>query len=225
LFCRKNHHGCRSSVLRSCHGRSVLAVCQPSPCRPGIFRIRLGLPHHIARWPPSIHQRCSFRPPIRAPTVQPSTENSIASGRAYSHHRVQSNEVSASASAAEAVKSVCCAQHTSRFCELYGEWRRRLSPTMRQTYMAGDKLFVDWAGGRVPIIDPMPDNLKAGITKPSRYEPGVNRTYQDLADHYGFVVLPARVRRPRDKAKVEAASSRASCSASCATGASSPWSS
>jgi transposase len=51
----------------------------------------------------------------------------------------------------------------------------------------------------------VPDNLKAGITKPSRYEPGVNRTYQDLADHYGFVVLPARVRRPRDKAKVEAA--------------------
>ena len=43
----------------------------------------------------------------------------------------------------------------SRFCELYGEWRRRLSPTMRQTYVAGDKLFVDWAGGTVPIIDPM----------------------------------------------------------------------
>src|SRR5216684_138922 len=145
----------------------------------------------------------------------------------------------------------------SRFCELYGEWRRRLSPTMRQTYAAGDKLFVDWAGGRVLIVDSMtgevheahlfvaalgassytyaearwsetlpdwigahvnafdflggvpkatvPDNLKAGITKPSRYEPGVNRTYQDLADHYGFVVLPARIRRPRDKAKVEAA--------------------
>jgi hypothetical protein len=31
----------------------------------------------------------------------------------------------------------------------------------------------------------VPDNLKAGITKPSRYEPGVSRTYQDLADHYG----------------------------------------
>src|SRR5258706_13481617 len=43
----------------------------------------------------------------------------------------------------------------SRFCELYGEWRRRLSPTMRQTRVAGDKLFVDWAGGRAPIIDPM----------------------------------------------------------------------
>jgi transposase len=43
----------------------------------------------------------------------------------------------------------------SRFCELYGELRRRLSPTMRQTYVAGDKLFVDWAGDTVPIIDPM----------------------------------------------------------------------
>ena len=51
----------------------------------------------------------------------------------------------------------------------------------------------------------MCDNLKAGITKPSRYEPGINRTYQDLADHYGFVVLPTRVRKPRDKAKVEVA--------------------
>jgi len=49
------------------------------------------------------------------------------------------------------------------------------------------------------------DNLKAGVTKPSRYEPGINRTYQDLADHYGFVVLPTRVRKPRDKAKVEVA--------------------
>jgi DNA replication protein DnaC len=49
------------------------------------------------------------------------------------------------------------------------------------------------------------DNLKAGVAKPSRYEPGINRTYQDLAEHYGFVVLPARVRKPRDKAKVEVA--------------------
>ena len=69
----------------------------------------------------------------------------------------------------------------------------------------------DWIGAHVNALDflggvpraAVPDNLKAGITKPSRYEPGVNRTYQDLADHYGFVVLPARVRRPRDKAKVE----------------------
>ena len=145
----------------------------------------------------------------------------------------------------------------SQFCELYSQWRKRLSPIMRQTYAAGDKLFVDWAGDTIDIIDPMtgevhaahvfvavlgassytyaearwsetlpdwigahvnaldflggapkaavPDNLKTGITKPSRYEPGINKTYQELADHYGFVVLPARVRKPRDKAKVEAA--------------------
>jgi transposase len=43
----------------------------------------------------------------------------------------------------------------ARFCQLYRKWRRRLSPTMRQTHVAGDKLFVDWAGGTVPIIDVM----------------------------------------------------------------------
>src|SRR5260370_3246678 len=43
----------------------------------------------------------------------------------------------------------------SRFCELYGEWRRRLSPTMRQTHVAGDKLFVGWAGDTAPVIDPL----------------------------------------------------------------------
>jgi transposase len=43
----------------------------------------------------------------------------------------------------------------ARFCQLYGEWRKRLSPTMRQTHVAGDKLFVDWAGDTVPIIDAM----------------------------------------------------------------------
>ncbi len=49
-----------------------------------------------------------------------------------------------------------------------------------------------------------PDNLKSGITTPCRYEAGVNRTHQEFADHYGAVVIPARVRRPRDKARVEA---------------------
>jgi transposase len=44
------------------------------------------------------------------------------------------------------------------------------------------------------------DNLKAGVTAASRYEPGVNRTYQDLAAHYGTTVMPARSRKPRDKA-------------------------
>ena len=145
----------------------------------------------------------------------------------------------------------------SWFCERYSDWRKCISPTMRQAHVAGEKLFVDWAGDTLALFDAatgqerhahifvaalgasnytyaeacwtetlpdwigahvnalaaiggvpkalVPDNLKAGITKPSRYEPGINRTYQDLADHYGCVVLPARVMKPRDKAKVEVA--------------------
>lgn len=50
----------------------------------------------------------------------------------------------------------------------------------------------------------VPDNLKAGVTSPCRYEPEINRTYADMIAHYGTVVIPARVRRPKDKAKVEA---------------------
>ncbi len=145
----------------------------------------------------------------------------------------------------------------SRFCDLYGAWRRSVSATMRQTHVAGEKLFVDFAGDTVAVIDPLNgdtrpahifvaalgasnftyaegrwsegladwisvhvnalgaiggvpkavvcDNLKAGVTKPSRYEPGINRTYADLATHYGFAVLPTRIRKPRDKAKAEVA--------------------
>jgi transposase len=49
------------------------------------------------------------------------------------------------------------------------------------------------------------DNLKAGVTSPHRYEPEANRSYEDLAEHYGCALLPARVRRPKDKAKAEKA--------------------
>src|SRR5690606_21449188 len=48
------------------------------------------------------------------------------------------------------------------------------------------------------------DNLKAGVTAAHRYEPDLNPTYQDFAMHYGVAVVPARVRKPRDKAKAEA---------------------
>lgn len=50
----------------------------------------------------------------------------------------------------------------------------------------------------------VPDNLKSGINKASKYEPELNATYADLAEHYGCAVLPARPYKPRDKAKVEA---------------------
>ena len=49
----------------------------------------------------------------------------------------------------------------------------------------------------------VPDNLKAGVTHPHRYEPEVNRTYAEMAAHYGVAVIPARVVKPKDKAKVE----------------------
>lgn len=49
----------------------------------------------------------------------------------------------------------------------------------------------------------VPDNLKSAVTKPSYYEPEINRTYAELAGHYGFAVIPARPAHPRDKAKVE----------------------
>jgi len=58
--------------------------------------------------------------------------------------------------------------------------------------------------GGVPHIL-VPDNLKAGVSKPCRYEPDINPTYQELAEHYGATVIPARSGKPRDKAKVESA--------------------
>ena len=49
----------------------------------------------------------------------------------------------------------------------------------------------------------VPDNLKAGVKNPCRYEPDLNPTYQDLAEHYGVAVIPTRSRKPKDKAKAE----------------------
>jgi transposase len=143
----------------------------------------------------------------------------------------------------------------SQFCELYRRWAKNLKPSMRLFHKGGEKLFVDYAGQTVPVIDPatgeirqaqifvavlgassytyaeaqwnqdlpnwigghvrafsffggvpeilIPDNLKTGIKNPCRYEPDINPTYHDLAQHYGTAVIPARVRRPKDKAKVE----------------------
>ena len=71
----------------------------------------------------------------------------------------------------------------------------------------------DWIGahtrafaflGGVPNVL-VPDNLKAAVTTAHRYEPDLNPTYQDMANHDGVAVVPTRVRKPRDKAKVEVA--------------------
>ena len=61
--------------------------------------------------------------------------------------------------------------------------------------------MVEYFGGSTTMW--VPDQLRSAVTRPCRYEPDVNRTYEDLAAHYGAVVVPARPRKPRDKAAVE----------------------
>jgi len=56
-------------------------------------------------------------------------------------------------------------------------------------------------GGVTELI--VPDQLRSAVTQPCRYEPGVQRTYEEMAEHYGTSVLPARPVHPKDKAKVE----------------------
>jgi transposase len=143
----------------------------------------------------------------------------------------------------------------SVFCDRYRRWLATQELVLRQNHTPGEKLFVDYAGHSVPIVDRhtgesrdaqifvavlgcsnytyaeatwtqalpdwlgshvralefiggvpgamVPDNLKSGVTRAHRYEPEINPSYQDFAEHYGLAILPARVRRPRDKAKVE----------------------
>ena len=143
------------------------------------------------------------------------------------------------------------------FCTTFEAWKKRARPTMRQTHMGGEKVFVDFAGDTIDIFDPVSgeahamklfvaamgasnytyaeacpseslpdwigmhtnlfrflggvpkfvvcDNLKAAVTNPDRYDPGLNRTYAEMASHYGTAILAARPRRPKDKAKVEVA--------------------
>jgi transposase len=143
----------------------------------------------------------------------------------------------------------------SQFCDLYRRWKKKLDVVLRQEHRAGEKLFIDYAGRTVPIIDAttgevspaqifiavcgasnytfaeasrsqdlfswihshirafeyfggipeilVPDNLRSAISKACRYEPDINPTYQAMCEHYGTTVIPARKRKPRDKAKVE----------------------
>jgi transposase len=70
----------------------------------------------------------------------------------------------------------------------------------------------DWIGSHVRALEDfggvpraiVPDQLKSGVTQPCRYEPGIQRTYEEMAAHYSTAIMPARPKSPRDKAKVEA---------------------
>ena len=59
----------------------------------------------------------------------------------------------------------------------------------------------EFLGGCPEIV--VPDNLKSGVTKACRYEPQIQSTYAEMASHYGIAIIPTRVRKPKDKAKVE----------------------
>jgi transposase len=69
----------------------------------------------------------------------------------------------------------------------------------------------DWLGAHVRALEffggapaaLVPDNLKSGVDRAHRYDPDLNRAYAEFAEHYGLAILPARVRKPRDKSKVE----------------------
>ena len=73
--------------------------------------------------------------------------------------------------------------------------------------------LVDWIGSHVRAFaffggvtaQTVSDNLKSGVSKACFYEPAVNRTYAEMAAHYGTAIVPARPGKPRDKAKVEVA--------------------
>ena len=145
-------------------------------------------------------------------------------------------------------------QYTA-FCTHYRAWAGKLKRSMRQIHRAGEKLFADYAGPSVPIIDAatgemrpasifvavlgassytfacatpgqtqvdwltglgralayiggvteliVPDNPRALVANANRYEPELNRATAEFAAHYGTVILPARPRKPQDKAKVE----------------------
>ena len=143
----------------------------------------------------------------------------------------------------------------SAFCDKYRAWAKLLKRSMRQVHPGGERLFVDYAGQTVPVIDAasgeirraqvfvavlgasnytyacatwqqtaadwvgaiietlefiggvprllVPDQPRALIANPDAYDPVTARLMQELGEHYGVAVLPARPGRPQDKAKVE----------------------
>lgn len=145
----------------------------------------------------------------------------------------------------------------NHYCPLYKQWQGVQRPSMRQNHKAGEKLFVDYCGPTMTVVDPrtgeirtaqifvaamgassytyaeatwsqgledwvmsharcfeflggvpemvIPDNLKSAVTKPCRYEPDLNPTYQQMAAHYNVAVMPGRPYKPKDKAKAEVA--------------------
>jgi transposase len=146
---------------------------------------------------------------------------------------------------------------SSQFRVHYKNWSNRVNPVMHIQHKSGDKMYVDYAGKTLSIVDKstgeikqvqffvailgasqytyaeasmsqqkedfvnsvenairffggtpaaiVPDNLKSAVIKSSRFEPTINETLADLAEHYETTILPARAYKPRDKSLVEGA--------------------
>jgi transposase len=143
----------------------------------------------------------------------------------------------------------------TQFCDYLCKWLSNQDVSLHIEQVAGDKLYIDYAGNKLSVVDPstgevkqvevfisvlgcsgktyvraswsqkkedflscivhalnyyggvpkvlVPDNLKSGIDKADKYEAEVNHDLLDLGNHYGMAILPARSRKPRDKAWVE----------------------
>lgn len=72
-----------------------------------------------------------------------------------------------------------------------------------QDWLASNTRALEFFGGVPKAV--VPDQLKSGVTLPCKYDPGVQKTFDEWARHYTTTILPARPRKPRDKAKVEVA--------------------
>ncbi len=146
---------------------------------------------------------------------------------------------------------------SSQFGMYYRRWSQKVNPVMHMNHKSGDKMFIDYAGKTLEIVNLnsgevkqvqffvailgasqytyaeasmsqkkedfvasvenalhffngvpaaiVPDNLKSAVTKSHRYEPKLNETFQDFAEHYDTTILPARAYKPRDKSLAEGA--------------------
>ena len=144
-----------------------------------------------------------------------------------------------------------------QFNKYFSKWKTRIVPIMHREHIEGDKLFIDYAGEKLSIIDKdtgdikpievfvailgasqltyveavmtqqkedfipacentlhyfggvpaaiVPDNLRSAVTKSDKYEPKINETFADFAEHYNTTILPTRAYKPKDKALVEIA--------------------
>jgi len=143
----------------------------------------------------------------------------------------------------------------SQFCWHLQQYHKQRQVSSIEEHLAGDKLYIDFAGAKMHYIDPetgeiiyvpvfvaqlgfskysyieavpneqstaviealrhclayfggvprglVPDNMKTAVTRADRYEPQFNATLSDFCNHYGMALMPARVRKPKDKALAE----------------------